>query len=133
MSNAAYRLAPVAVLAAVTAGSAVAAPQATAHTITAVTVTPGLGGGFGTGCTYQVSATVDADAYRITFLDNDYPIRGNQNLQVSGNTASLAWTPSTTGTHVITALFTVADQAPVSTTVQVDSTGLNLGSACFAQ
>lgn len=133
MPNAAHRIAPIAVFASVSAGLVVTAPQAAAHTITAVTVAPGLGGGYGTGCSYQVSATVDEDAYRITFMDNDYPIRGDQNLQVSGNTASLAWTPSTTGTHVITALFTTGDQAPATTTVQVGGAGVNLGSTCFAQ
>ncbi|GAB2451114.1 hypothetical protein [Nocardia tengchongensis] len=96
-------------------------------------MTAGLGGGYGTGCSYQVSATVDEDAYRITFMDNDYPIRSNGNLQVSGNTASLAWMRSTTGTHVVPALFTVGDQAPATTTVQVGGGGVSLGSTCLAQ
>ncbi|WP_067722868.1 hypothetical protein [Nocardia yamanashiensis] len=133
MSKAVRRFAPIAVFASAAAGLIAAAPQAAAHTITAVAVAPGLGGGYGTGCTYQVSATVDEDAYRITFIDNGYPIRGGGNLQVSGNTASLAWTPGTTGSHTITALFTVGDQAPASITVQVNGAGTNLGSSCFAQ
>ncbi|MFE3262411.1 hypothetical protein ACFXPS_44125 [Nocardia sp. NPDC059091] len=131
MSNLSRLPAPVAAFAAIAAGAVIAAPQASAHTISGLTVEPGLGTGFGTGCSYQVSATVDADAERVIFIDNGWQIRGST-LQVSGNTASIRWTPTTTGMHVISAQFTMGDSAQKLTTIGV-GTGIDLGSACLVQ
>jgi hypothetical protein len=52
--------------------------------------------------------------------------------QVSGDTVTATWTPSTTGTHVLTAKEVTGDLAEMSMTVVV-GTGTNLGSACLAR
>ncbi|MFD9615545.1 hypothetical protein ACFWWS_39940, partial [Streptomyces sp. NPDC059083] len=131
MSNLSRLPVPVAAFAAIAAGTVLAAPQASAHSIGSLTVEPGLVTGFGTGSSYRVSATVDADAERVIFIDNGWQIRGST-LQVSGNTASVRWTPTTTGVHVISAQFTVGDGAQKLTIIGV-GTGIDLGSACLVQ
>jgi hypothetical protein len=123
---------PVALLAATAAALIATAPSAAAE-ITDLTISTGLGNGYGTGCTYELKATTDADAHRIIFLDN-----GNQRGAgfgtpvVSGNTITQSWTPSQTGEHVITAQKIVGDYETATITVQVGN-GINLGSACLAQ
>ncbi|MBF6296643.1 hypothetical protein IU459_03685 [Nocardia amamiensis] len=71
------------------------------------------------------------NASRISFLDNGWEIRSG-NTQVSGGTGTATWTPSTTGTHVLTAKEITGDLAETSITVEV-GTGTNLGSACVVR
>jgi hypothetical protein len=93
-------------------------------------VSPGLGNGFGSGCGYELKA-VSNNALRISLLDNGWEIRSGDK-QVSGDTVTATWTPSTTGTHVLTAKEVNGDLAEMSITVEV-GTGTNLGSACLAR
>lgn len=74
---------------------------------------------------------VSDNALRISFLDNGWEIRSG-NKQVSGDIVTATWTPSTTGTHVLTAKEITGDLAETSISVDV-GTGTNLGSACVVR
>ncbi|NEW59222.1 hypothetical protein GV794_26825 [Nocardia cyriacigeorgica] len=119
------------VVLAVAAGTALTAPQASAAVVRSVTVSQGLANGYGTTCSYEIKAIVDASiAHRTMFRDNGWEIRGNGGpKKVAGDTVTQMWTPSTPGEHVITAEIHVGTDEVVSTTVQVGN-GINLGSAC---
>ncbi|NUP25206.1 MAG: hypothetical protein HOQ44_00665 [Nocardia sp.] len=94
------------------------------------TVSPGLGNGYGTTCSYQLKA-VSANALRISFLDNGWEFRDG-NKQVSGDTVTTTWTPREPGTHILTAKEVTGDLSERTVTVQV-GVGTNLGSACAVQ
>ncbi|MFE3441959.1 hypothetical protein ACFXNW_02910 [Nocardia sp. NPDC059180] len=125
-------LGPVALAAA--AGLVITAPSASAAVVHSVTVSPGLGNGFGTTCSYEIKAIVDASiAHRTMFRDNGWEIRGNGGpKKVDGDTVTQMWTPSTPGEHVITAEIHVGTDETVSTVIQVGN-GINLGSACLVR
>ncbi|WP_280233168.1 hypothetical protein [Nocardia cyriacigeorgica] len=116
------------------AGLVMAAPQASAAVVHSVAVSPGLGNGFGTTCSYEIKAIVDASiAHRTIFRDNGWEIRGNGGpKEVNGDTVTQRWTPATPGEHVITASVHVGTDETVSTTIQVGE-GTNLGSACVVR
>jgi hypothetical protein len=127
------RTGPIAVFAAVAAGLVLAAPQAAANTITNLTIAPGLGNGYGTGCSYQVSATVQQDPAHVILLDNGWEPRGGPSPVVSGTSITWTWTPATTGQHTLEARY-IYMGADVSRTVTVEvGTGQNLGSACVVR
>ncbi|RMI29016.1 hypothetical protein [Nocardia stercoris] len=126
MLNNVRRTGPVAVFATAAAGLVLAAPHATANTITDFTVTPGLGNGYGTGCSYQVSATVEEDAAHVILLDNGWQPRNGPTPVLSGNTITWTWIPAATGQHTLEARY---DDASQTVTVEVGN-GINLGSAC---
>lgn len=120
---------PVVVLAAAAAGVIGTASPAAADV--AVSVSPGMSNGFGTGCTYEVRAVVGNDSYSTRFLDNGELIPGSDRSDAyfpDRATAAQKWTPKTTGAHVITAEVRGTGEV-VSITVDVRS-GINLGSAC---
>ncbi|MBF6329266.1 hypothetical protein [Nocardia transvalensis] len=116
-----------AVIAATAGALIIAAPQAAANRVS-LGIGQGLSNGYGTGCTYILTATADRDAHRTIFLDNGREIRGGEK-NVSGNTVTQTWTPATPGQHVLTAKVIVGDLAETSISVQVGN-GVNLGSAC---
>ncbi|MEV3963066.1 hypothetical protein AB0M34_19570 [Nocardia sp. NPDC050193] len=103
------------------------APPSAGAAIDDFTVSPGLGNGYGTSCSYELKA-VGNNALRISFLDNGWEFRDGKK-QVSGNTITTTWTPREPGTHVLTAREVTGDLSERSITVQV-GVGTNLGSAC---
>lgn len=116
---------PAAVLAA--AGLLMTAPQAAADI--GVYVTPGVGNGFGTGCTYWVTATGTA-SYYVAFYDNGEWF-GGADQHPTPTSAATRWTPKTTGQHVISARqFTDGSVGEWAYTTVDVRTGINLGSAC---
>ncbi|MFW0792250.1 Ig-like domain-containing protein [Gordonia sp. CPCC 205515] len=95
---------------------------------TSVSVTPGPGGRIGTTCTYDVVAAVTGPN-TVRFKDNGVLIGGGP-IAVSGGTATVKWTPTTPGTHIITAQQGTGNGPTRTTTVQVGQ-GMNFGSMCL--
>ena len=119
--------------AAVGAGLAVAvltAPTASAG-VTSINVAPGASFGstpYGTGCSYTITATVNDNAAPVYFYDNNLPI-GTGPASVSGAAATVTWTPTTPGSHVLVAYQFVNPPFDKTTQVTVGN-GINLGSSC---
>ncbi|MFJ4654076.1 hypothetical protein ACIP5Y_22655 [Nocardia sp. NPDC088792] len=119
-----------AALAAAATSLVLAAPDAAADvnsvTVTGTSLSLGVDR-FGTGCSYTVQ--VNGSPYEDVYLnDSNGASFGQQQLRLdnSGN-ASTTWSPTSTGTHVITAWSWRG--GPQFAWEQVGS-GLDLGSAC---
>ncbi|MVU83212.1 hypothetical protein GPX89_38980 [Nocardia sp. ET3-3] len=70
------------------------------------------------GCTYTVTATLDVDRLlSVSFQDNGVAFGGTVTPNIVTSKASVQWTPSTAGSHTITA---IQDFISKSVTVQVD-------------
>ncbi|MFW0793395.1 hypothetical protein AAFP30_06245 [Gordonia sp. CPCC 205515] len=112
-------------------GAAAAVVVATAPAnavVSSITAQPGSGGNFGTTCTYDVNASASGNKL-VNFTDNGVAIGGG-GVAPSGGIATVKWTPTTPGTHILKAR-QVGTLVTRTTTVQVGQ-GLNLGSLCMA-
>jgi hypothetical protein len=109
------------------AATLVLAAPASAQT-TSVSVTPGPGGRIGTSCTYDVVAPVTGPN-TVRFWDNGALIAGSP-VPVSGGVATIKWTPTTRGTHTISAQQGTGNGPIRYTTVQVRR-GINTGFVCI--
>ncbi|MEC3958755.1 hypothetical protein VMT65_37355 [Nocardia sp. CDC153] len=92
-----------------------AAPQAAAWP-TDLTVSGG--NSHNVGCSYTLTASLSVDVLLpVSFYDNGTEITGSPVSHLLKSSASLNWTPSTTGSHTLTA---TQDLISKSITVQVD-------------
>lgn len=113
----------------VAAALTLAAPAASAD-VTSVTVSSGSSFGssnmHGTGCEYTVTASVNSYG-PVYFYDNGQFLGEAYSF---GWQAQHTWTPTTTGTHVLSAWQPYGGtDMPIDLPVEV-ATGINLGSAC---
>ncbi|PBC35508.1 hypothetical protein CJ179_46360 [Rhodococcus sp. ACS1] len=103
-----------------------AAPSASAN-VTSVNISQGLSLGgstaFGTGCTYRVTANVNGPG-DVRFYDNGVFFAGP--LTPTGGAATVQWTPTGTGKHIIQA----RQVGPPNEETRMVGNGLNLGSSC---
>ncbi|WP_280468779.1 hypothetical protein [Nocardia cyriacigeorgica] len=118
-------------LGAAAAAFTIAAPTAGAGAL-GVNVQPGmsigLGTPYGTGCSYQVTASVDNPGQPVHFSDNGTGATFNPNPKnPTGLTATTTWTPATPGTHAILAW---QGGVPSPPQIIVVGTGINTGSGC---
>ncbi|NUS45481.1 MAG: hypothetical protein HOQ24_17540 [Mycobacteriaceae bacterium] len=105
---------------------ALAAPHATAA-VTSLYVAPPMGGRYGVGCSYTVTATVTS-FLPVEFRDNGRVIPGSPRAPF-GNTATVQWYPMYRGSHLIQAL--QFPGYPRSQWIQVTGTGVNTGTSCI--
>ncbi|QIS11510.1 hypothetical protein [Nocardia arthritidis] len=115
-----------------------AAPAAQAD-ISRVDVAPGLSFGssssYGTGCSYQVTASAPPDDALI-FVDETANDRTTQTLKPSylatdvDGKATVTWTPTTKGAHRIWVRENHPGATPVTASVNV-GTGIQLGPICL--
>lgn len=110
-------------LGAVAAAVVSAAPAGAA--VSSIAAQPGLGGGFGTTCSYDVRASATGTKL-VLFTDNGVPITGG-GIAPSGGVATANWTPTTPGTHILRA----RQGLSVRTVAVTVGHGLNLGSLCL--
>lgn len=94
--------------------------------VTSITAHPGAGGRFGTTCSYDVNASATGTKL-VVFTDNGVVVGGG-GIAPSGGIASIKWTPTTPGNHILRA----HQNGTVRTTNVTVGQGLNLGSLCFA-
>lgn len=114
------------VIALAAVGLGLNAPQASAEIGTQIMIAGGgLSNGYGTGCQYSVVAN-SSSALGMDFYDNGVWFAASEGSQTP-KTHHGAWTPATTGTHVI-----VVTQGEDSKTIPVTvGTGINGGSSCL--
>ena len=110
---------------------ALAAPASA--TVDVPQVSPGLGGKFATTCTYDVTVPVSGVGAANPVTLRDGSIIVGTVVPIAGK-ATFKWTPSTAGSHNLTA---VQLRKPFSPSVKTlnnipVSQGLNLGSLCLA-
>jgi hypothetical protein len=95
---------------------------------TSLSVNPGpMSSGIGTSCTYEVTAVVNGPITEPVYF---YDLDGSwsTNATASGGKATVRWTPTTPGQHVLRA-YQFGPYGSADTIVQVGN-GVNLGSAC---
>lgn len=112
-------------------GAAAAAVVATAPAnaaVSSITAVAGSGGNFGTTCTYDVNASAGGNNL-VLFTDNGVAIGGG-GVAPTGGIATVKWTPTTPGSHILRAR-QAGSLITRTTTVPVGQ-GLNLGSLCMA-
>ncbi|WP_459962257.1 hypothetical protein [Nocardia sp. IFM 10818] len=118
-----------------------AAPQASAATVSGVSVEPGLGFGsstsYGTGCSYTLTVNAEPGT-RLRFHDIWSNHESSRNTSPDYATAgadgkaSVIWKPSGPGEHTLVAYNQDAQEDRAQTSVTV-GTGTNLGSICLVQ
>lgn len=108
---------------------ALAAPASA--TVDVPQVSPGLGGKFATTCTYDVTVPVSGSSKPVTLRDGSIIVGM---ITPTAGKAPFKWTPSTAGSHNLTAV-----QLQPNNTLSIKtlnnipvSQGLNLGSLCLA-
>ena len=110
---------------------ALAAPASA--TVDVPQVSPGLGGKFATTCTYDVTVPVSGvgAANPVTLRDGSIIVG---TITPTAGKAPFKWTPSTPGSHTLTAIqFRNPFSPSVKTLNNIPvSQGLNLGSLCLA-
>jgi hypothetical protein len=108
-----------------------AAPAASAN-VSSVAAKPGITIGsnsYGTGCSYEVVASVN-NTTPVYFYDNGVFI-GPGPATPNGGVATITWTPTTPGSHTLSAQqgpnWNVAYTPPLTV-----GAGMNLGSVCLS-
>ncbi|QIS12997.1 MULTISPECIES: hypothetical protein [Nocardia] len=132
------KTAAVTAFGAVSAAVALAAPQAGAS-VTGIDIAPGMSfgssGSYGTGCSYQVTATA-TPGVAVVFLDEVDGFRTTDTLKPVGpaadanGKATTTWTPAKKGEHKIWAAEYISGERYYITSVTV-GTGIPLGPACL--
>ena len=110
---------------------ALAAPASA--TVDVPQATPGLGGKFATTCTYDIAVPVSGVGATNPVTLRDGSVTVGTVVPVAGK-ATFKWTPSTAGSHNLTAIqFRNPFSPSVKTLSNIPvSQGLNLGSLCLA-
>ncbi|MFF2550885.1 hypothetical protein ACFVUS_07775 [Nocardia sp. NPDC058058] len=108
------------------AGVALTAPQASAEIGSQVIIAGGgLSNGYGTGCTYAVTAN-SASTAGMDFYDNGAWFAATQGSPTP-KTHVANWTPATPGTHILQ----IVQNGDTKTIPLTVGTGINGGSSCL--
>lgn len=112
-----------------------ALPAISPPTATAELINLHIPGDLLTNCNYTISAdltTPPSHPAAVTFYDNATPIPGLTEYHPDTRTATITWTPTSKGEHIIAAIQLEPDNLASGRAfpIQVTGDGLNLGSSC---
>lgn len=113
------------------AASVIASPGSATATVTNLVVAkPSTGSAYGTGCTYDVSAAVDANGNHPVLVEggatNDLVVLDVQNTK--GALITFKWTPKAEGVRLIG----IRQDGNYKLKTVTVKKGINTGSSCFA-